>query len=91
MRYGRKLLISHSEVDTWQRCVVTGCEAGLPKAIGPPPPLRVGVTARDAMTLRDKPANDAGRNAMSPAALLIAMSDLQFAQPRLDVSQSQIS
>jgi len=43
----------------------TGCEAGLPRAIGPPPPLRTGAMACDAITLRDKPAMVAGRSAMA--------------------------
>ena len=49
----------------WRGTGHTGCEAALPNAMGPPPPLRVGARACDAMTLRDKPASDAGRNAMA--------------------------
>ena len=49
---------------------ITGCEAGLPSAIGPPPPLLVGVKACEAMTLRDKPARDAGRSAIGAPRLL---------------------
>ena len=69
-RHARKVHDYTLEFDAaLQQCVITGCEAGLPSAIGPPPPLRVGATACDAMTLRDKPANDAGRNAISSASM----------------------
>lgn len=43
---------------------ITGREAALPSAIGPPPPLRVAMLTLLAMTRRDKPANEAGRRAM---------------------------
>lgn len=44
--------------------VLTGREAGLPSAMGPPPPLRVAILLLDAITRRDKPARDAGRSAI---------------------------
>ena len=62
-----------------RQCDITGCEAGLPSAIGPPPPLRVGAKACDAMTLRDNPAKDAGRSAMFSAPILNQRAcDLHF-------------
>lgn len=60
--------------------VRTGCEAGLPSAIGPPPPPRLGTIACDAITLRDKPASEAGRNAISAALYLIPVPRSNFFQ-----------